>query len=235
METIHEPDLSDLLSLHKKDIFNSLNCHQIATIQSYDKKSKTCKATIVYKKTISKRNALSGKYEDVLQDYPILISCPVVNLTGGKAGLRLPIAKNDVALIFFNDKDIDNWFLGKQSNGATATKRTHHFSDGIALVGIFSKNDAEKDHGLNSAYIDEGRLVIYNGTTKISLQENGKVKIENAAMGSLMGLINELIDAVRDLTPIETLPNGSKAPCTANPVDGSKLETLRTKFQGILE
>lgn len=225
---VHEPDLIDLLNLHKKDIFNSLNCHQVATIQSYNKAKKTCKATVVYKKTISKRNPITNKYEDVLQDYPILINCPVMNLSGGNAGLRFPINKGDVALILFNDRDIDNWFLGKQSNGSTNTKRMHHFSDGIALVGLFSQNDAEKNY--ESLYVDKDKTVLFDGDVRIVLSGN-KLKVTNKQtdVDTLGMLLQELIVNINTaLTTLTVAGNPSAVPGVA------AINATALKLQGLL-
>lgn len=229
MDTVHEPELIDLLNLHKKDIFNSMNCHQVATVQSYNPSNKTCKATIVYKKTITKRNVVTGKMEDVLQDYPILINCPVINLSGNNSGLRFPINKGDVALILFNDKDIDNWFLGKQTNGATNTKRMHHFSDGVALVGLFSQNDALRD--FENLYADGNKTVLFDNQLRVVLSGN-KLKVTNQPtdVDTLGLLLQELITNIN--TAFTTLTVGG----TGASVPGiAAINATALKLQGLLE
>lgn len=229
MNNVHEPDLMDLLNLHKKDIFNSFNCHQVVSIQSYNKATKTCKATVVYKKSISKRNPVNGKYEEVLQDYPILINCPVVNLSGGKAGLRFPIAKGDVAIIMFNDRDVDNWFLGKQANGATNTKRMHHFSDGVALVGLFSQNDSQKNY--EGLAVDKDKTVLFDDQVRIVLSNN-RLKITNKPtdIDTLGMLLQELILNIN--TALTTLTVAG-VPSVVPGV--TAINATAIKLQGLLE
>ena len=229
MEDVYNPEMIDLLNLHKENIMNSLNCHAIATIQSYSAVSKTCTATIVYKKTVIKKNLINNRYEDALQEYPLLIKCPVVNSSGGTAGVRFPVKKGDVALILFNDKDINNWFLGKQSNGATATKRTHHFSDGVALVGLFSQNDAEKNY--NSLFVDKDKTVLFDGGLRVVLSNN-KLKITNKPtdIDTLGMLLQELITNLN--LAITSLTVAGVAPV----VPGiAAVNVTALKLQGLLE
>lgn len=226
MENVYEPELIDVLNLLKIDILNSMNCHHVARIQSYEPASKTCKATIVYKKTITKN--VNGKQTEVLQDYPVLVSCPVINHGGGKGGLRFPIAKDDVALIFFNDKDLDNWFIGKQANGATNTKRSHNFSDGVALVGLFSKNDALKDN--QKFPTENGRTLLFGENAGVSLGDT-TVKIFNQ-VESLGVIIQDLLNIVKVLAPTSTAPTNPTIP---NPAQTAAITAIQVRLQGLLK
>ncbi len=75
-------DLASLLSLWKKEIFLSLNCHHIGTIQKFNPGAQTAEISIQYKKTQYVKGA-DGVYKKKLVDYPILLDCPVISLRGG--------------------------------------------------------------------------------------------------------------------------------------------------------
>lgn len=171
-----EPSLSDLLNLLKKEIFFDLNCHHLATIQSFDSAKQTVTATINYTKTLFELNTETGLYVPRQISYPLLVDVPVIVLGGGNAHLTFPIAKGDQALILFNDRNIDNWFQSGQA-GPVANSRAHSFSDGLALIGLNSLNT------LISAY-DLVRTVLRNGTTGVGVGAT-QVKIYNATNGSL--------------------------------------------------
>lgn len=167
-----DPSLVDVLNQFKKDILISLNCHAIATVQSFDSEAQTVTATINYTKSFMQRQE-DGSYIPVAQNYPILLDVPIIILGGGNASLTFPIAKGDECLILFNDRDIDNWFNG-QNTLPPATSRLHSFSDGIALVGF-----------RDIASYDTDSVVIKNGTNQIKIgsgfSDPNLIKISNSA------------------------------------------------------
>lgn len=212
----NEPMLADLLNLFKKDLLLGFNCHHIGTIQSFNSVKQTATATINYKKTYFKPNSVTGLYDPVLVDYPVLLDSPVVCLGGGGSSLTFPIASGDECLVLFNDRDIDNWFSGS-SNGAVATPRLHSFSDGIIVVGLRSmanviinyNGDAVElrtEDGLTKVSLDDTTATIRRGTTTAVLTDDattitvganmtfevdatGKFKITNATGEFVAALI----------------------------------------------
>lgn len=212
-----EPTLKDLLDLLRKDIMLSLNCHAIATVQSFDSTKQTVVATINYQKTYFDRNA-QGQYVPVLQNYPILVDCPVVILGGGGATLTFPIQAGDQCLILFNDRDINNWFAGAMS-GPVASSRAHSLSDGIALVGLRPQ----------IASYDSTRAVLQFGTTFIGVSED-KVKIANA-MTSLGAIFMQL---TMDLNTMATALQGNPTIETAAFAAGQGLATALTSLNTLI-
>lgn len=161
-----EYNLRDLLDLVKKELMLSLNCHGIATIISFDAATQTVKAQLTYKQAYEQRDPRSGKYSTVLMNYPLLIDCPAIVLGGGGGSLTFPIAAGDDCIIFFNDRDIDNWFSGAP-NGDLASSRLHSFADGIALVGVRSLLSALPDYdeervalSYRSAGVVQGKIAV---------------------------------------------------------------------------
>lgn len=134
---VPNPKLADLLDSLKKDIFLSMNCHALATIQSFDPDEQTVSATINYTRTQIRANG-DGTYSNHEIKYSIIVDAPAIALGGGSSALTFPIVQGDQALIFFNDRDMDNWVQGGRTSnvGPVATPRLHSFSDAIALVGL---------------------------------------------------------------------------------------------------
>lgn len=229
---INKFDIKGLLDLYKIDFFNSLNCHAIATVQTFDSATQTVTATINYDQTLLGQQI----------PYPILIDCPVVILTGGNASLTFPIAKGDTCLILFNDKDMDGWYASGQV-GQNPTNRSHSFSDAIALVGLRSK--------LNKlATYDTTRATLQHGTTSVGVSAT-KIRIKNNST-TLNTLLQSLITDLTTLTTIlNTLTTAMAAATPANVVAtvgvpsataaasiaslATTITTLGTQIGGLLE
>ena len=73
-----DPTLKDLLDLLKRDIFLTLKCHDIGTIQSFDKTTQTATVTINYQKTYMRPNP-HGIYAP--RRVHILYSCKSLSLS----------------------------------------------------------------------------------------------------------------------------------------------------------
>ncbi|MDR3244666.1 MAG: hypothetical protein LBT79_07960 [Elusimicrobiota bacterium] len=156
------PNLNDYFKLIKEDIYFSFNCHQVGEIISFDAGTQTAKIEIKMKAV---RN-------DKLQDYPILVDCPIVVLSGGKGYLTFPVSAGDSCLVFFNDRDLDNWFVSGQSQAPNSVRK-HSFSDAMAIVGIRHKGNAI------GGYATDGIDIKYEATL-ISLKK-GEITINNGA------------------------------------------------------
>lgn len=178
----------DVFNLFQKQIMLALNCHAIATVQSFDSAKQTVRATINYKKTFFRKDS-DGTYVPVQKDFPILIDCPVIVLRGGKSSLTFPVATGDTCLILFNDRDIDNWFSSGQ-NVPCATQRLHSFADGIALIGLSSKANALQNY-------DTARASLNNDKAKVAVGPE-LIEVSND-LYTLNGLLQELVTDVKNL------------------------------------
>jgi len=172
-------DLKALLDLVKRDIIQSLNCHAIGIIESFDSDAQTAKIQIAYKRTVN----------GVLLEYPVLTDCPVVILSGGPARLTFPIAQGDECMVLFNDRDIDNWFSSGQVQGL-ASFRLHNFTDAIALVGVRSTLRKLTTY-------DTTRATLQHGSTLVGVSSS-KVRIKNANR-DLKTVMNGSVDLLGNL------------------------------------
>lgn len=153
LQQANEPTLASVLQLHKEDVMYSINCHQVGEIVSFNPSTQTAEVQI------KMLRMMNGE----LKQYPVLVDCPCIVLSGGNGRLTMPINPGDSCLVLFNDKDIDNWYSGGQTV-APRTERKHSFSDAIALVGIRNKQNEITD------YFNDG-VELKHGNSSIKLRD----------------------------------------------------------------
>ena len=222
-----DPTLMDVLNLHKKNILQGLNCHAIATVQSFDSTKQTLTATVNYTKTYFELDTVTKQYVPTQVNYPLLVDCPVVILSGGTCALTFPISQGDECLILFNDRDMDNWFASGSTTGPVATARLHSFSDAIALVGLNSTPNVIQNY-------DTTRAVLSNGTTLVGVGES-LIKIANE-MTTLKTVLNGLIDAIDTYVSTGLVASGAGAGGTLSFAAGkAAFDAYKTTIAGLLE
>jgi hypothetical protein len=187
-------DLKKLLDEHGRSLMLQMNCHHIGVVESFDSSSQTATVRIPYKKTIFKTNNM-GQTVATLVDYPLLVKAPVRFESGGGFSLTYPLEKGDECSVFFNDRDIDNWYAGL-NNAAVATPRLHAFSDAFIYPGLKSKKRAiaefstagisirNKD-GTQSVTVKKDAVVVKSGNAEVTTNTDG-VKV---ALGSTMTVV----------------------------------------------
>lgn len=232
-----KPNLSDALNLLKTEIFLSFNCHALATISSFDPARQVATATMNYTKTFIRLNSATGQYGPVQVTYPPIVDCPVIFLGGSNGYLTFPISVGDECLVLFNDRDIDNWFIG-QPVGEVNTSRMHSFTDGIILVGIRSQPKALPS-------VDAGRAVLgdlrgakvgvgASGGTQVLIRNNDTTL--NTLLQTLITDINALVTAVAAITVVTSgTPSGTPVNAAAITAVTTSLNALATQIGGLLE
>ena len=111
---------------------------------------------------------------------PLLLQVPVVTLFGGGSFLSMPITAGDTCILFFNDRDMEN-FIMDGGVGIPNSNRTHDISDAIAIVGI-----RDFQHSI-AAYLTNG--------IRLQFASNSKIDITNNAINSLAALFTHTGDA----------------------------------------
>lgn len=127
------PDLMQLNTELKRDIFRNLNCAQVGVIKAFDSSDQTATIQIAMKQIV--RVEYDGT--KILSDYPLILKCPVVFPSGGGFTLTFPVSDGDECLVVFSDRGIDNWLISGEGQQPTSP-RTHDINDAIAIVGIKS-------------------------------------------------------------------------------------------------
>lgn len=223
-----DPSYVDSLNLHKREIFLDLNCHHIGTVQSFNAANQTAVVKINYPKTYFTLNPQTQTYTPVQVPYPTLIDCPVIFLGGGGTSLSFPVAKGDECFVLFNDRDIDNWFIGG-TGAQVATPRAHHFSDAIILVGLRSKGNVIQG-------FDSTNVVLNAGAAKIKLMNNGTTL--NTLLQSLLTQLENLCTQLSSLTVtgVTTGPGVSGVPSNSTAINtiSTNLTNLGTQISGLL-
>lgn len=234
-----DPSLIDLLNLFKKDIFLSLNCHHIGTIQSFDPSQQTASVTINYTKTFFEFNPQTGVYDSVVQNYPVSGECPVICLGGGGGALTFPIAKGDECLVLFNDRDMGNWFQGG-AGSPNGTARLHSFADAIVLVGLRSIANVLTNYDMTRVALrnaSDGSTVVGVGETLIKIANSTTTL--NTLLQSLVTSIENLVTATAAITVTGVVSGGavSGPPSNAATITaiGNDLTTLAGQISGLLE
>lgn len=219
-----DPTLKDVLDLHGQNIMQSINCHAIAQIQSFDSEKQTVTATIMYSKTVFTKNS-DNEYVPEQKPYPILVDVPVIILGGNKANLTMPITKGDECLILFNDRDIDNWFNGNKS-GPVNSSRLHSISDGFALIGI-GRNVSSYDG--DRAVIKNDKAMIAVGTSKIEISNDTRNLF--TILDGLLTQLNTLLSTMATATPANVATSVAAPSATAQ----AQIATLKTHLGELLE
>lgn len=124
---------------------------QVGIIQSFNSTLQTASIQIAIKKVLE----INDDGTEVLENYPLLVECPVMVLSGGSSHLTLPISKGDTCIVLFNDREIDRWFsTGEVST--TTSYRKHDKSDAIAIIGIRNMQNAISDYYAGGVEISSG-------------------------------------------------------------------------------
>lgn len=176
----NQPTLASLLALHKEDIMYSINCHQVGEIVSFNSSTQTAEVKI------KMLRLMNGE----LKEYPILVDCPCIILSGGKGRLTFPIQAGDSCLVLFNDKDIDNWYAGGQTM-QPRTSRVHNFADAIALVGArnlqnsisdYLADGTELKYGNSTIKLQDNKVTLTNGTATVEMSSSNVSIVGNVAI-----------------------------------------------------
>lgn len=200
----YTPSLADLLNLKMRETLLNLNCHAIATVESFDETDMTVQASLVYKRVILNTDA-NGTASESLQDYPLLVDCPAIIMQGGEGSLTFPISQGDTCLILFNDRDIDQWFFTGQTAQAPATDRLHSFSDGIALVGLRPATAPILDY-------DTTRASLNFGTTRVAVGPAGVLITADPTDTITLGtILNTLLSAIAASTTVAEIAAAAAA------------------------
>jgi hypothetical protein len=211
------PDLTDVLELWRKDLMLAFNSHHVGTVRSFDAATQTCTATINYKQTYFQFNEQTAVYTPVLTDYPTLVSCPLIMISGAGGALTMGDPTGQECLVLFNDRDIDNWYAGN-SSGAVATSRLHSFSDGIILVGLRSLANALPNYdslrpALRSA---AGETVVAVNPTAEKVLITNTYPANSVTLNTLLAQLITQIQALVSATSAITVTSTAFFPATSS-------------------
>ena len=203
------PTLADVFEAHRSEVFSNINCHAIGKIESFNAIEQTATISIQYQRRVEN---IPSTYKRL--DYPNLVGVPLITLSGGPGSLRFPIKIGDECLVFFNDRDLDNWFT-TSSKRPLSSDRKHSFSDAIALVGPKSVSNVLENY-------DTSRTELVHDQTFISLSD--KIRIKNQTQ-NLFDIIDGLFTELAALVPTTGIPAANKV----------NIAALKVKFNLLME
>lgn len=203
------PTLADIFEAHRNEIFSNLNCHAVGRIEDFNSDDQTATISVEYNRRVENIKSTQERI-----DYPNLVGVPLIIVGGGNGSLRFPVSVGDNCLLFFNDRDLDNW-VTSGNKCPLASDRKHSFSDAIALVGLRSMADSFDD------YLTD-RTELVHSDTKISLSD--KIRIKNQTQ-SLFSIVDGLFEQLAALVPNTGIPVANKTAIAA----------LRIQFQQLME
>jgi len=201
------PSLMDLLLDMKRETMQAINSAKVGAIKEFNADNQTAQIEILQKQYIE--NAPDNVPQIV--DYPLIIDVPVFFAGGGLGSLTFPVAAGDECLVLFNDRDIDLWFKNSQV-GIPNSNRLHDISDGFALVGFRSEQNALVDflltgvklrHGDANVYLQDGtEATLKSGTSQVKVNKDGTIRVESiitllTAMDTLYATISALVAALQ--------------------------------------
>lgn len=133
-------DLAEFINRRMRDVSASLNCCLIGTIKAVNFINQTVTVACVFQKVV--KGVVPIPNSDLMGDqtlnYPLLVNVPFIFLQGGSSYITMPIAIGDTCLVFFCDRDMDNWVETGVNPAPPNSDRVHSINDAIALVGIRS-------------------------------------------------------------------------------------------------
>jgi uncharacterized protein len=233
-----EPTLKDVLLTWKKDILVSINCHAVATIQSFnpsDTKFSPARASVTaqinYCKTFFLPTNDGTIPTPTYKQYTPLVNVPIITMAGGSSSLTFPINAGDQCIILFNDRSLDEWEQGSASASQPLNSaRIHSISDAIALVGFPTLSNYSTTHATLS-----------NGTTQVGVGSS-TVKIANAST-TLNTLMQEILTQLQNLsTAVAAITVTGSFGTSSPPVNSaafvsvsSSLSTLATQLGQLIE
>jgi len=221
-------NLTKVLDDLKHEVKEEINCVAIGRIEAFDDSTMTAKVTL------RRRRMVDG----VATDYPPLSDCPVMVIGSDTCRLTGPILQGKECVVFFNDRDFDAWFT---DGGVRApnTPRMHSLSDGLVLVGVYSKAAAGKATTTFGAY-DNTRMGLACGKRQMAVGPNGVFIVDalgNNLGGYLVGT-GGLLDQLHAIClAIDALYVALGAPPSPPPLQAieTSLDIIENKLQGIFD
>lgn len=138
---------------------------------------------------VSVQPLLRRKYNDGrIITLPIIYNVPIMDYRSGDAFVILPLAVGDTGALIFNERSIDNWLV----TGGFASPddpRKFDLSDAIFCPGLYPFS--------STVSVESDALTIKNGSMKVEVKPNGKIKLENTS-NEIVTLLVDLVQAILD-------------------------------------
>lgn len=125
-----------------------------------------------------------------ISECPEIFNVPVINPSAGGGLLSFPIQVGDTVLVEFSMRSIETWLEGSGESVTEPTMRTHDMSDGMAIIGLYTKSSHLSP--------DPKDVVLKFKDNSIRLKEDGNVEIITKSKYSVTNDAEELIAVLSD-------------------------------------
>ena len=125
-----------------------------------------------------------------VSECPEIFNVPVINPSAGGGLLSFPIQVGDTVLVEFSMRSIETWLEGSGESVKEPTMRTHDMSDGMAIIGLYTKSSHLSP--------DPKDVVLKFKDNSIRLKDDGNVEIITKSKYSVTNDAEELIAVLSD-------------------------------------
>lgn len=196
-ETPRDPTLAELFSIHGEALRHSIHVSMPGRVEKYD--SATQKADV---KPLVNSLIATREGDELLEEFSVIPSVPVLFLRGGGFFVSVPIAKGDLVTLLFSDRSIDKYLAGRGALTDPDDFRTHALTDAAAIPGgyPFALGVGDSGVGANLVLGKEGGAQIHVKQDEVHLYA------ENAAdFVALAAKVKTQLDTViNDINTLKT-------------------------------
>lgn len=125
-----------------------------------------------------------------VSECPEIFNVPVINPSAGGGLLSFPIQAGDTVLVEFSMRSIETWLEGSGESVTEPTMRTHDMSDGMAIIGLYTKSSHLQP--------DPKDVVLKFKDNSLRLKDDGNVEIITKSKYSVTNDAEELIAVLSD-------------------------------------
>lgn len=163
---------------------------------------------------------LSKRYkDDTIQSIPEIPNVPVIFPRSSSFSMHWPLNPGDLVLLLFSERSLDQW-LNSGGEIAPLDPRKFDLSDAIAIPGLYPFSET-------SPAEDNDNFIIQIGSSKMKISQDGTYCFHGATE-ELMGIIDELFDAIEAIT---VAADQGGVPNPAIPINNiATFTSLQTRF-----
>lgn len=203
----HSPRLIEVLRQSTQQAVSNIHTSMPGRIETYDAATQTASV-----KPLSVSTSIDVDGNITAEEYPVLVSVPVIFPRAGGYYTTYPVAVGDFVLLLFCERSIDEYVSGPGEATEPWDVRMHDLSDAVAIPGFYPAQLAIPE--VNT----EGMELGQEGGAKITIKPQGVIEITFESGNTL------------------TL-NGSGAQTTMTVGDGTKhvpiVETLQQLYESM--
>lgn len=141
-------DFNDIMEVTQNAVMSRINCHGVGKITEFDKTAQTATIQLMQLKQFA---------NEIYTPAP-LTEVPLIIYGNEQSGITLPDPTGTICLVFFLDRNIDNFILTGEMY-QPETSRMHDFSDCIAITTFKTLANPIENYDENALTLYHNRIV----------------------------------------------------------------------------